>query len=164
MNAASEVGEASHHVLYAIGEETEESKDLHDNLLALAKLVANLTAVLVQKARNIASACETPHDQNKVIACATQCALSTSELVACAKVVAPTLLISDDCQNQMCMAAADTLNTIDDLVDFCNQVCYDDALSYHLQSAACDLSRALDDLMKHVLSGNYFLFSNFTFI
>lgn len=57
-NAASRVGEASGQVLSTIGEENEESRELHDMLLALAKAVANTTAALVLKAKSIASECE----------------------------------------------------------------------------------------------------------
>lgn len=56
-------------------------------LLALAKAVANTTAALVLKAKNIAATCKDDQQaQNRVIGAATQCALATSQLVACAKV------------------------------------------------------------------------------
>ena len=55
-------------------------------LLGLAKAVANSTAALVLKAKNVASTCETEEQQNRVIGAATQCALTTSQLVAIAKV------------------------------------------------------------------------------
>ena len=57
-NAASRVGEASGQVLYQIGEESVESKELHDMLLGLAKAVANTTAALVLKAKSIAADCD----------------------------------------------------------------------------------------------------------
>lgn len=57
-NAASRVGEASGQVLASIGEDSEESRELHDMLLALAKAVANTTAALVLKAKSIASECD----------------------------------------------------------------------------------------------------------
>lgn len=57
-NAASRVGEASGQVLSTIGEESEESRELHDMLLGLAKAVANTTAALVLKAKSIASECD----------------------------------------------------------------------------------------------------------
>ena len=59
---------------------------LQDALLALAKAVANATAALVLKAKGVASKCENQVLQNKVISSATQCALATSQLVACTKV------------------------------------------------------------------------------
>lgn len=86
LNAASRVGEASHQVLSTIGHEDESSRELQDILLGLAKVVANTTAALVLKAKNIAATCDDQATQNKVIGAATQCALATSQLVACAKV------------------------------------------------------------------------------
>jgi talin len=86
LNAASRVGEASHQVLSTIGHEDDSSRELQDILLGLAKVVANTTAALVLKAKNIAATCDDQATQNKVIGAATQCALATSQLVACAKV------------------------------------------------------------------------------
>lgn len=54
----------------------------------LAKAVANAAAMMVLKAKNVAQVAEDTVLQNRVIAAATQCALSTSQLVACAKVEA----------------------------------------------------------------------------
>lgn len=53
----------------------------------LAKAVANAAAMLVLKAKNVAQVAEDTILQNRVIAAATQCALSTSQLVACTKVL-----------------------------------------------------------------------------
>lgn len=57
-----------------------------DVLMNLAKAVANAAAMMVLKAKNVAQFSEDSVLQNRVIAAATQCALSTSQLVACAKV------------------------------------------------------------------------------
>ena len=57
-----------------------------DILMNLAKAVANAAAMLVLKAKNVAQVAEDTVLQNGVIAAATQCALSTSQLVACTKV------------------------------------------------------------------------------
>jgi len=51
----------------------------------LAKAVANTTAALVVKAKNVAATVE-PQHQSNVISAATTCALTTSQLVACTKV------------------------------------------------------------------------------
>lgn len=59
---------------------------LQDVLMNLAKAVANAAAMMVLKAKNVAQFSEDSVLQNRVIAAATQCALSTSQLVACAKV------------------------------------------------------------------------------
>ena len=66
--------------------------------MSLAKAVANAAAMLVLKAKNVAQVAEDTVLQNRVIAAATQCALSTSQLVACAKVsqLAP-LALSSKC-------------------------------------------------------------------
>lgn len=55
-------------------------------LMQLAKAVANAAAALVLKAKNVAQKTEDSVQQNRVIAAATQCALSTSQLVACTRV------------------------------------------------------------------------------
>lgn len=57
--------------------------------MQLAKAVANAAAALVLKAKNVAQKSEDPAQQNRVIAAATQCALSTSQLVACTRVSWP---------------------------------------------------------------------------
>ena len=57
--------------------------------MQLAKAVANAAAALVLKAKNVAQKTEDSAQQNRVIAAATQCALSTSQLVACTRVSGP---------------------------------------------------------------------------
>ena len=54
--------------------------------MQLAKAVASATAALVLKAKNVAQKMEDSSLQMQVITAATQCALSTSQLVACTKV------------------------------------------------------------------------------
>lgn len=58
-------------------------------LMHLAKAVANAAAALVLRAKNVAQKTEDSAQQNRVIAAATQCALSTSQLVACTRVIDP---------------------------------------------------------------------------
>ena len=61
-------------------------------------------------------------DNVKVINAATQCALNTSQLVACAKVVAPT--IADPlCQDQLMEAARDVAKSVEGCVSECRDVC-----------------------------------------
>ena len=45
-------------MLYTIGEEDDQDKSRKDLVLGLAKAVANSTAALVLKAKNVASECE----------------------------------------------------------------------------------------------------------
>ena len=115
LSAASRVGEASYKVLTTIGEEDGSSRELQDILLSLAKTVANTTAALVLKAKNIAATCEDSPTQNQVISAATHCALATSQLVACAKVVAPTLN-SPACQTQLMNAVREVTKAVENLV------------------------------------------------
>ena len=66
LTAASQGGSASHRVLYTIGEEEVADKERQDILLGLAKAVANTTAALVLKAKNVASKCNDQSTQNRV--------------------------------------------------------------------------------------------------
>ncbi|XP_018394712.1 PREDICTED: talin-2 isoform X4 [Cyphomyrmex costatus] len=149
LNAASRVGEASHQVLTTIGEEDDSNRELQDMLLALAKAVANTTAALVLKAKNIAATCEDSATQNRVISAATQCALATSQLVACAKVVAPTLH-SPACQTQLMNAVREVTKAVERLVQVCNEMCSDENLLKELSIAAAEVSRTLNDLLNHI--------------
>uniref|UniRef100_A0A8C3TGC6 Talin 2 n=1 Tax=Chelydra serpentina TaxID=8475 RepID=A0A8C3TGC6_CHESE len=90
LTAAGSIGQASGELLRQIGE-NETDERFQDVLMSLAKAVANAAAMLVLKAKNVAQVAEDTVLQNRVIAAATQCALSTSQLVACAKVVSPTI-------------------------------------------------------------------------
>ena len=90
---------------------------------------------------------------NKVIGAATQCALSTSQLVACAKVVAPT--ISDPlCQEQLMEAAKDVAKSVEGCVTTCKDVSRDEPSLRELGSSAQDVTRALNDLLNHVKDGH----------
>uniref|UniRef100_G3U774 Talin 2 n=1 Tax=Loxodonta africana TaxID=9785 RepID=G3U774_LOXAF len=84
LTAAGSIGQASGDLLRQIGE-NETDERFQDVLMSLAKAVANAAAMLVLKAKNVAQVAEDTVLQNRVIAAATQCALSTSQLVACAK-------------------------------------------------------------------------------
>ncbi|XP_013776088.1 talin-2-like [Limulus polyphemus] len=149
IQAATRVGEASHGVLYTIGEEDGVNKDVQDFLLSLAKGVANSTAALVLKAKNVASRCDDPVLQNRVISSATHCALAASELVACAKVVAPTINNSA-CQQQLAEAAKEVARAVENIVTVCQDAVRDETLLKELGGAATDVTQALNDLLNHV--------------
>uniref|UniRef100_A0A8C4ID52 Talin-1 n=1 Tax=Dicentrarchus labrax TaxID=13489 RepID=A0A8C4ID52_DICLA len=85
LQAAGNVGQASGELLSHIGE-TDTDPQFQDMLMQLAKAVANAAAALVLRAKNVAQKTEDSAQQNRVIAAATQCALSTSQLVACTRV------------------------------------------------------------------------------
>ena len=89
----------------------------------------------------------------QVISAATQCALCTSQLVACAKVVAPT--VTDPlCQEQLVESAKDVAKSVEDCVHTCRDVCYDDPSLRELGQSATDVTRALNDLLNHVKDGH----------
>uniref|UniRef100_A0A8C4Y2C7 FERM domain-containing protein n=1 Tax=Gopherus evgoodei TaxID=1825980 RepID=A0A8C4Y2C7_9SAUR len=90
LQAAGSVGQTSGELLQQIGESDTDPR-FQDMLMQLAKAVASAAAALVLKAKNVAQKTEDSALQTQVIAAATQCALSTSQLVACTKVVAPTI-------------------------------------------------------------------------
>ncbi|XP_065332613.1 talin-2 isoform X2 [Cloeon dipterum] len=149
LNAAGKVGEASHAVLASIGEEDDSSRELQEMLLGLAKAVANTTAALVLKAKNIAAACDDQNTQNQVIGAATQCALATSQLVACAKVVAPTLQ-NAACQEQLVGAVREVARAVEHLVSVCQEAQPEQKLMGDLNGAVAEVTRSLNDLLHHI--------------
>lgn len=149
LNAASRVGEASGDVLTSIGEETEEDREMYDMLLALAKAVANATAALVLRAKSIARDCEDDDVRNRVIGAASQCALATSQLVACTKVVAPTIH-NAECRGQLEEATREVAKSVANLVETCNSATTNPQLKGDLMGAAKEVSRTLSDLLDHI--------------
>ncbi|XP_023248015.1 talin-2 [Copidosoma floridanum] len=149
LNAASHIGEASHEVLFNIGEEGVLKKETQDVLLSLAKTVANTTAVLVLKARNIAAICENSVTQNHVISAATYCALATSQLVACAKVVAPTLN-TQACQNQLIYAVKEVTKAVQNLVEVCGMASTEINVYEDLSLAASNVTKTLNNFLNHI--------------
>uniref|UniRef100_A0A671Y6S6 Talin 2 n=1 Tax=Sparus aurata TaxID=8175 RepID=A0A671Y6S6_SPAAU len=108
LTAAGSIGQASGDLLRHMGEgETDEK--FQDTLMNLAKAVANAAAMLVLKAKNVAQVAEDTILQNRVIAAATQCALSTSQLVACTKVLGAAAYPENEDQQQRLREAAEGL-------------------------------------------------------
>jgi len=152
LNAATKVGEASHDVMLRVEPDSDADSAYKDMLIALAKAVANATATLVLKAKGVSAMCDNQQDQNRVIGSATQCALATSQLVACTKVVAPTIR-SPECQEQLVEAAKQVAKSVDGVVDNAQDTSADDASLRDLGTAATAVTKALDDLMKHIKRG-----------
>ncbi|XP_061601059.1 talin-2a [Cololabis saira] len=148
LTAAGTIGQASGDLLRQIGEgETDER--FQDVLMNLAKAVANAAAMLVLKAKNVAQVAEDTVLQNRVIAAATQCALSTSQLVACAKVVSPTIS-SPVCQEQLIEAGKLVDRSVESCVQACLSATEDGELLKQVSAAASVVSQALADLLQHV--------------
>ncbi|XP_063169958.1 talin-2 isoform X2 [Candoia aspera] len=148
LTAAGSIGQASGELLRQIGE-NETDERFQDVLMSLAKAVANAAAMLVLKAKNVAQVAEDTVLQNRVIAAATQCALSTSQLVACAKVVSPTIS-SPVCQEQLIEAGKLVDRSVENCVQACQAATDDTELLKQVSAAASVVSQALSDLLQHV--------------
>ncbi|XP_067390905.1 talin-2 isoform X2 [Emydura macquarii macquarii] len=148
LTAAGSIGQASGELLRQIGE-NETDERFQDVLMSLAKAVANAAAMLVLKAKNVAQVAEDLVLQNRVIAAATQCALSTSQLVACAKVVSPTIS-SPVCQEQLIEAGKLVDRSVENCVRACQSATDDSELLKQVSAAASVVSQALNDLLQHV--------------
>uniref|UniRef100_H0XER4 Talin 2 n=1 Tax=Otolemur garnettii TaxID=30611 RepID=H0XER4_OTOGA len=148
LTAAGSIGQASGDLLRQIGE-NETDERFQDVLMSLAKAVANAAAMLVLKAKNVAQVAEDTVLQNRVIAAATQCALSTSQLVACAKVVSPTIS-SPVCQEQLIEAGKLVDRSVENCVRACQAATTDGELLKQVSAAASVVSQALHDLLQHV--------------
>uniref|UniRef100_H3D1B2 Talin 2a n=1 Tax=Tetraodon nigroviridis TaxID=99883 RepID=H3D1B2_TETNG len=148
LTAAGSIGQASGDLLRQIGE-NETDERFQDILMNLAKAVANAAAMLVLKAKNVAQVAEDTVLQNRVIAAATQCALSTSQLVACAKVVSPTIS-SPVCQEQLIEAGKLVDRSVESCIQACLSATEDGELLKQVSAAASVVGQALEDLLQHV--------------
>ncbi|XP_042303806.1 talin-1 [Sceloporus undulatus] len=165
LQAAGAVGQTSGELLQQIGEsdtdphfQMVENRRLQtlstpdpktDMLMQLAKAVASAAAALVLKAKNVAQKTEDSALQTQVIAAATQCALSTSQLVACTKVVAPTIS-SPVCQEQLVEAGKLVAKSVEGCVDASHAATTDDQLLKQVGVAATAVTQALNDLLEHI--------------
>uniref|UniRef100_A0A672FWV6 Talin 1 n=1 Tax=Salarias fasciatus TaxID=181472 RepID=A0A672FWV6_SALFA len=143
-----ERGQASGELLSHIGE-TDTDPQFQDMLMQLAKAVANAAAALVLKAKNVAQKAEDSAQQNRVIAAATQCALSTSQLVACTRVVAPTIS-SPVCQEQLIEAGKLVAKSVEGCVEASQGATGDEALLKQVGVAATGVTQALNELLQHI--------------
>uniref|UniRef100_A0ABM5FUZ6 Talin-1 isoform X2 n=1 Tax=Pogona vitticeps TaxID=103695 RepID=A0ABM5FUZ6_9SAUR len=148
LQAAGAVGQTSGELLQQIGE-SDTDPHFQDMLMQLAKAVASAAAALVLKAKNVAQKTEDTTLQTQVIAAATQCALSTSQLVACTKVVAPTIS-SPVCQEQLVEAGKLVAKSVEGCVEASQAATADEQLLKHVGVAATAVTQALNDLLEHI--------------
>ncbi|XP_037340664.1 talin-1 isoform X1 [Pungitius pungitius] len=169
LQAAGNVGTASGELLSHIGEMDKDPQfqflgkgsfrgarwkvnsycQMLDMLMHLAKAVANAAAALVLKAKNVAQKTEDSAQQNRVIAAATQCALSTSQLVACTRVVAPTIS-SPVCQEQLIEASKLVAKSVEGCVEASQGATNDEGLLKQVGVAATGVTQALNELLQHI--------------
>ncbi|KAA0703636.1 Talin-1 [Triplophysa tibetana] len=128
---------------------TAQPTNTEDMLMQLAKAVANAAAALVLKAKNVAQKTEDSTQQNRVIAAATQCALSTSQLVACTRVVAPTIN-SPVCQEQLIEAGKLVAKSVEGCVEASQGATNDEQLLRQVGVAATGVTHALNELLQHI--------------
>ncbi|XP_042587905.1 talin-1 [Cyprinus carpio] len=148
LQAAGNVGQTSGELLQQIGE-SDANQQFQEMLMQLAKAVANAAAALVLKAKNVAQKSEDSAQQNRVIAAATQCALSTSQLVACTRVVAPTIS-SPVCQEQLVEAGKLVAKSVEGCVEASQGATNDEQLLRQVGSAATGVTQALNELLQHI--------------
>ncbi|XP_041426896.1 talin-1 isoform X2 [Xenopus laevis] len=148
MQAAGNVGMTSGELLKQIGECDTDSQ-FQDMLVQLAKAVASAAAALVLKAKNVAERTDDGAQQTQVIAAATQCALSTSQLVACTKVVAPTIS-SPVCQEQLLEAGKQVAKSVEGCVEASEAAVEDPELLKSVGVAASGVTQALNNLLQHI--------------
>ncbi|XP_060764635.1 talin-1 [Neoarius graeffei] len=148
LQAAGNVGQASGELLQQIGE-SDADQQFQDMLMKLAKAVATAAATLVLKAKNVAQKTEDSAQQNRVIAAATQCALSTSQLVACTRVVAPTIS-SPVCQEQLIEAGKLVAKSVEGCVEASQGATNDEQLLKQVGVAATGVTQALNELLQHI--------------
>jgi len=98
--------------------------------MAMAKAVANATAALVIAAKEVSDVSEASAEQSRVIDSARQCGLATSQLVACTKVLAPTIASSPECQEQFAEAVKQVAIFVDDVVETA-EVCSSTTFIYY---------------------------------
>jgi len=85
--------------------------------VAMAKAVANATGAMVKAAKDVSDTCEGKAEQNRVVDSARHCGLATSQLVACTKVLAPTIASSPECQEQFGEAVKQVASFVDDVIE-----------------------------------------------
>ncbi|KAL5104483.1 Talin-1 [Taenia crassiceps] len=187
LEAANRVGEASNDFLRYVLQDTEVVEGeivsevdertyqadplalYQDKLLELAKEVANSTAVLVVKAKNLATQTNLdPDHQQLVVMSATNTGLCTSQLVACTKVLAPTIHQAS-CQQQLSESASEVATAVDDVVRIArgasqaahetvglseSEICEVNSAVMEVESAATEVRTSLDRLNAHLMRGS----------
>jgi talin len=112
-------------------------------------MVSSSAAGLVIASKSVAKYCQDQHGVNHVIALVSQCALSTSQLVACTKVCVSTIT-NRECQEQIVEAARLVSYNIDAVVDAALQYCNNDDALDELKNCAKNVYEAISELLDNV--------------
>jgi len=151
---ASRLGEISGNLVRRLDNELtlnpfDTSVEYQDKLLSLAKSVANTTAAYVLKAKDIATNIQQQDNVNEMISTATQCALATSQLVACTKVVAATIS-SPLCQEQLIESARTVTRSIESVLQSCQPPIVNEELHSELVQSAGTVRKTLNEFLLHI--------------
>lgn len=150
ISAASRVGDATQALLFTINNgEEEEERETADQLLSLAKSVASSAAGLVLLAKDVASTCREKELRDLVVGSATQCALATSQMVATAKIVAPSIH-DPSCQRRLVDACHEVQRAVQGIQSTCQRAIRDDQLLCNVNDSVDRVNQALQELMDHV--------------
>ena len=145
---ATNIGELSYNVLDVFGLANNLSKK-EDLLLDLAKEVAAATAKLAKSSKQVANSLSPDVDPKGLIDDVTRCILSTSDMIAVAKLVAPN--IEDKKSKKLMMEAVQTFDKkLVTCVENALQVANDREAMQKMEAAAKNVKRTLNAL-KSVL-------------
>jgi talin len=146
---ASRLGEINQDLVRRLINDNDSSIEYQDKLLSLAKSVANTTALYVLKAKDIATNVQEQQIVNEIISTATQCALATSQLVACTKVVVATI-ISPLCQEQLIESARNVTRSIELVRQSCSPPTTTESLFLQLTDAGKTVRKTLNEFLLHI--------------
>jgi talin len=146
---ASRLGEINQDLVRHLTNDINSSIEYQDKLLSLAKSVANTTALYVLKAKDIATNVQEQQIVNEIISTATHCALATSQLVACTKIVVATI-ISPLCQEQLIESARNVTRSIEAVLQSCSPPITTELLFFELTDAGRKVRKTLNEFLLHI--------------
>lgn len=151
VKSISSIGDTSHQILSDICHVDEFDKETYDILMNIAKGVATAAGSLIVKARDIANQLDEQNPtKSKIIESSKQCTLASQSLLACTKVVAPTIKNSS-CQRQITDTCREVSKQVDSVVNECRAVPDEISLG-DLNDAARKVGMALNEMLKEVNS------------
>jgi len=146
---ANHLGEINQDFVRHLINDSDSSIEYQDKLLSLAKSVANTTALYVLKAKDIATNVQEQQIINEIISTATQCALATSQLVACTKVVVATI-INPLCQEQLIESSRSVTRSIEVVLQSCSPPITTETLFTQLTDAGKTVRKTLNEYLLHI--------------
>ncbi|CAF1239126.1 unnamed protein product, partial [Adineta ricciae] len=146
---ASRLGEISQDLVRRLANDVDCSVEYQEKLLTLAKSVANTTALYVLKAKDIATNVQEQQIVNEIISTATQCALATSQLVACTKVVVATIS-NPLCQEQLIESARGVTRSIEAVLQSCVPPMTPEVFFSDLTDAGRTVRKTLNEFLLHI--------------